>query len=464
MSISQVGRTPYAATRIPIRTQRASVLFAVLGLVGVPGCAPRGIGRAEGTACTATRSVQPTARTIDVRPSLESETRPFVLKPEWQGPCARADSIDVNLGHTPASFIRAAKCQVSGQEPSAEELQRWSGKLVYGDATRRIDVVRAICRQSSRNCQLTYSDPWREQVELRGAPAKNTGREIGAVLMFFFSCPAAVNCSMDWANTHAPGMAEKSGLLAFGDAPSAYYAPSEPGFWRRELEDAKYAGLSFLMPNAYGPDIEVGRLAPLEKALESLQDPINIALFDDTWAWGEPWFGDFWKERPDLRDADQAAKTLYEAKWKVFFSQIDPKYWFRVKGKPFIYFYNSGKLSHRDQAAPVLAKMKQMFRADFGEEPFVAVDLGYFEDPTMDTVADQKFQWFTFGLPSRRSRSTMNGVTLDHAMVKWDALVASPSPVPRPFCYAPNDRQGAGRAARRDPPGAAHTVRVRIYG
>jgi len=37
-------------------------------------------------------------------------------------------------------------------------------------------------------------------------------------------------------------------------------------------------------------------------------------------------------------------------------------------------------------------------------------------------VADQKFKWYTFTLPTKRSRSTMNGVTMDHAMVKWDPV------------------------------------------
>jgi Domain of unknown function (DUF5010) len=153
-----------------------------------------------------------------------------------------------------------------------------------------------------------------------------------------------------------------------------------------------------------------------------LKEPIKVALFDDTWAWGERGFGGFWQKKPDLRDTDNAAKTLYEAKWKPFFSQLDKRHWFRFRGKPFIYFYNSGKLFPRDQSAPVLAKMKEMFRADFGEEPFLAVDLGYFDDAAMDRVADQKFQWFTFQLPTRRSRSTMSNVIMDHAMVKWDAL------------------------------------------
>jgi hypothetical protein len=398
-------------------------MAALLGSLAGAGCAAQGQATASATPGNeATPSAGPTATAIPVPLPSEAETAPFTLKPDWTGPCAKVDKPDVNLGHTPASFIRAAKCQVAGVEPTGEELKQWSEKLMQGKETRRVDVVRTMCLQASRRCEFTYSDPWKDQPDLGAPPEKKTSREIGAVMMFFFNCPAAVNCGMDWANTHAPGMAEKSPALAFEKEPSAYYVPSEPGFWKRELQDAKYAGLSFLMPNVYGPDIEEGKLKPLEKALDSLQDPIKIAMFDDTWTWGEPWFSEFWKQKPDLRQTDKAAKTLYEAKWKPFFKQIDKKHWYRFKGKPFIYFYNSGKLEPRDKSAAVLAKMKEMFKADFGEEPFVAVDNAYFDDRTMDKVADQKFQWFTFQLPTKRSRSTMNGVTLDHAMVKWDQI------------------------------------------
>jgi hypothetical protein len=148
-----------------------------------------------------------------------------------------------------------------------------------------------------------------------------------------------------------------------------YYHPSNPGFWRRALSDAKYAGLSFLMPNAYGPDLEKGRLKPLNDALNGLEDPVKIGLFDDTWTWGQPEFGgvdeyrDVWKHKPDLTDPDKAAKTIFENKWKPFFSQVDKKHWYRFAGRPFIYFYNAGTLEPRTKAAPLIAKLKQLFKA-----------------------------------------------------------------------------------------------------
>jgi hypothetical protein len=347
---------------------------------------------------------------------------PFRLKPDWQGPCVRSDTIDVNLGHSPESFVRAAYCQITGQQAPANTVEQWSGRLRTDSHVRRIDVVRALCLEQKRQAKLVYSDPWAAQPELLDPPVRRTKRDIGAVFMFFFHCPGGVNCGMDWANTHALGMDSPHALLGAHSGEIGLYSPSEPGFWRRELLEAKYAGLQFLMLNTYGPDIADGKLAPLAKALASLDEPVQIALFDDTWTWGQPYFGEFWKQKPDLKDAEQAARTLYEAKWKPFYQQIDKRHWYRFKGRPFIYFYNSGTLEPRERSAAVLAKMKARFHADFGEEPFVDVDGAYFADQDMPRVADAKFAWMTFNLPEKRSRSRLNGSVVDHAMVKWDSV------------------------------------------
>jgi hypothetical protein len=347
---------------------------------------------------------------------------PFQLKPDFTGTCVRADVVDVNLGHSPESFVRAAHCQITGQPAPAEVVDRWAERMREAYYVRRIDVVRSLCAEHKRECKLAYSDPWTTQVELSGAPERRTKRDVGAVFMFFFDCPGGNNCSMDWANTHAPGMDGPTPLLGTKGGESAPYHPSQVGFWRRELLDAQYAGLQFLMLNTYGPDIADGKLKPLAAALNSLDSPIKIAFFDDTWSWGQPYFGDFWKKKPDLKNPEAAAKTIYEAKWKPFYSQIDKAHWYRFAGRPFIYFYNSGTLEPRSQSAALIAKLKALFKADFGEEPFVDVDVAYFDDPAMAQVADAKFKWMTFDIPQRRHRSTMNRHVIDHAMVKWDAV------------------------------------------
>ena len=81
----------------------------------------------------------------------------------------------------------------------------------------------------------------------------------------------------------------------------------------------------------------------------------------------------------------------------------------------------------------MIAKLKQLFTADFQEEAFVDADTAYFEDPKLEQVADARYTWFTFNSPERRSRSTLKGHVIDHAMVKWDAVGRDhPGEPPRP--------------------------------
>ena len=400
----------------------------ILGLTS--GCFDQRVSRIDSpeprpTAAAAT-SAGPVASATGTRPKSppidETDLGPFKLKPEWSGPCQRAEVVDVNLGNTLDGFVRAAHCQVTGKEPSPEVVHGWTEKLKSKPRTRRIDVVLGLCGEEKRSCKLTYSDPWETHPELTDAPVKKVKRDIGAVCMFFFNCPGEPNCGMDWANTHASGMNKEDALLGFGAKRAGYYVPTHPGFWRRELLDGKYAGLDFLLLNTYGPDIENGKLKPLATALASLEDPIKIALFDDTWTWGQTYFSPAWKQKPDLNDTEAAVKLIYEMKWKPFFSQVDKRHWYRFKGKPFIYFYNAGTLLPRTKAAALISGLKARFAADFQEEPFVDADSAYFEDAAMEKAADARYQWFTFNSPERRSRSTLKGHVIDHAMVKWDAV------------------------------------------
>lgn len=348
--------------------------------------------------------------------------RPFVLRPDWNGQVRRRDVVDVNLGHTPESFVRAAHAQLTGQAAPEALVKRWARELRENPRLRRVDLVRLLAKENGRSCELCYGDPWQAHPELEGAPERGTKRQVGAVFMFFFNCPGGVNCGSDWASSHALGMDQPHELYGFERGERGYYAPGEAGFWKRELSDAKWAGLDFLLLNTYGPDIQHDKLAPLARALKGLKDPVKIAFFDDTWTWGQPWFGPFWQKRPDLSEPGAAAKTIFEAKWRPFFRQVERQHWYRFKGKPFVYFYNAGTLEPRGRASELLAHLKQLFEAEFGETPFLCVDGAYFEDPRLEALADARFRWFTFDLPEKRSRSVLHGHVVDHAMVRWDSV------------------------------------------
>ena len=353
---------------------------------------------------------------------------PFVLKPEWAGPCAKTAIVDVNLGHTPENFVKAAYCQCTGKAPDAKQVSTWAERLRTDKGLRRIDVVRTIANEAGvKDLKLSYSSPWSNDPELAPAPPHKGKRQVGAVVMFFFHCPAppGYNCGMDWANNHVQGMSEPSASLAWEGKPG-YYEATNPGFWRHELHDAKAAGLDFILPNVYGPDMQQeGKVATLVKALAAEKNPVKIGLFDDTWSWGEKWFGPYWQTKPNFNKPEEAAAKLYEAKWKPFFTAIPKANWQLVNGKPLIYFYASGKLEPLNRSSDTFKLMKAMFKKDFGVEPFLAVERAYTQDPRTMQVADAKYTWdpLKYGDDADKiSRSNVNGVRLAHAMVRWDAL------------------------------------------
>src|SRR4051812_39085725 len=63
----------------------------------------------------------------------------FQLKPDFPGECPRADVVDVNLGHSPESFVRAAYCQITGQAAPANVVERWARRMREEYYVRRID-------------------------------------------------------------------------------------------------------------------------------------------------------------------------------------------------------------------------------------------------------------------------------------------------------------------------------------
>ena len=357
----------------------------------------------------------------------------FTAKAEWV-PSGATANVDVNLGNTPTNFVTDASIQITGSAPSPAFLSAQVSNLTTLPYWRRIDTVNTILKNAGSAKTRVYSDPWTAQPDLLTAPCKNSPRDIGAVLMYFFNCPAGVNCGMQWANNHTVGMDVVSPVYRFGASPSGYYDPkSNAGFFYRELLDARYAGLQFFLPNVYGPDLSDGSLTNLVSALNAVDAlvgtdrPVKVGMFDDTWGWVNYSFAP-WNSPPDMSTPSQtaaAASKIYLNKWKPFFSAVPAKYWYTVGGRPMIYFYNAGTLGAATNGGAVIQAAMNLFLADFGVTPFVVMD-HYFvlQDPTMMSVVDSQYIWKTVnaGLPGNKTRITKNGITLDHAMVRWDPL------------------------------------------
>jgi hypothetical protein len=280
--------------------------------------------------------------------------RPFVLRPDWNGVVQKREVVDVNLGHTPESFVRAAHAQITGETAPEALVKRFARELRSNPRLRRVDLVRLLASESGRECELCYGDPWQAHPQLLGAPERQTKRQIGAVLT---TDPALGNGA---ATTH----------------------PLD-GDWKRELTDAKWAGLDFLLLSVSGGELQLERLRPLLTALGSLSDPVKLALLD--------------RSAPGSN-----ALAAYEAKWQPFFRQVDRHHWYRFKGKPFVYLGGDG--GGAGAAAPeVLAELEARFETDHGERPFLCAEQKSSVEP--------------------RSRSTLDGHVIDHATVKGSELL-----------------------------------------
>ena len=342
-------------------------------------------------------------------------------------PASASAIVDVDLGESPVDFAVACWKQLKGETLSAADAATWAAKLGTPEAPRRIDLAILMAKEAGVTPKWTYSDPWEKQISLDGAPTSKVKRQIGAVMMFFFTCPKNPNGTVHWANNHVAGMDQPSPLYGFGDKDAGFYHPENSGFWYREFKDAEYAGISFLMPNMYGPDWKPAVIDALKQGWGTLkaedgEATPKIALFDDSWSWGQPFFGEFWKQVPDLSKTDEAARLLYDNKWKKFFTDVPKEAWFTIGGRPLIYFYNAGTLKPQTSAAAVIAKMKELFKADFGIEPFVAVDRAFFADRDMPKIADSQFRWVTFDSPGSVWLEKSKGVNLAHAMIRWDSV------------------------------------------
>ncbi len=350
-------------------------------------------------------------------------------------PVAGSSSVDVNLGNTETNFITAAYEQIAnGTVPSAAivnaQLANFTNNPTYW---RRVDTVNSFLNTANKNNTKLYSDPWLSDTPFTSVPCKNVTRDIGAVCMFFFGCEGGVNCQMDWANTHANGMNIAASILGFGSSPTGIYNSSvNPGFWYRELLDARYAGLQFLMPNVYGPDLGNNNISNLATALaniagQGLASQVKIAMFDDTSGWNTGNPAPF-NSIPSFSNpaASRPCASIFNNKWKPFFTGIPSTYWYTIGGRPVIYFYNAGTLTPLNQSAATIAQLKALFNTQFGVTPYVVVDRAYFADPAMQNAgnADNEFVWDTLhsALPNNLSSYNFSGVRWDSAMVKWDPL------------------------------------------
>ena len=370
----------------------------------------------------------------DVLANERAETKSFFeLKPKSDMERLSLEAVhDLNLGESPSAFIKALWKQFTGRIPGEDLVKDYSSQLGSGTYPRRIDLGIALAEKAGVQPKWQYSDPWRTQKILKPAASKELAREVGAIFMFFFTSPVGPNGGPGWANNHVPGMTTPASIYRSKSTnrnipKDGLYHPDNPGFWYREFRDSRHAGLDFLLLNVYGPDLKLSAVSALQSGLERLREEdgknvVKLGLFDDTWTWGQPWFGAFWEQKPDCLKVVETSKVLYESKWKPFFKALPREHWYLIDGRPMIYFYNSNTLQNRQNFDCVLPAMKEMFKRDFGVTPWVAVDTAFNYRPAMKLASDSHFKWYTFDLEKNYASETRRGITLSHSMVRWDGV------------------------------------------
>lgn len=366
---------------------------------------------------------------VSVAPA--QSTTVFKLKGAKIGSCTAVypNAVDVNIGDSWEDFITAAYCQVHGRLPIQADFDYWSN-LKLNPRGRRIDVIMIMCQPAAGTvCNLKWSDPWVNGETVLTAPAcqRKTKRDLGAVFMFFYYCPNddPRNCAMSWANTHSYGSNTPSSLYSNG-----YYNPANTGFWFGEFRDAIQAGLQFLLPNVFGPDLynKPTVMASVNSALDALNGGIKLGLFDDTSTWGAAWVKQYEPTNfgyvPNVYDVETTAQDLYKKMWRPFFTGLKRQYWYLVDGRPYIFYYNGRALKPWAAMTPILKRMKELFNAEFGVVPYIAQDISFPADGGTgfvpnDGVASASFHWDTFFANNFYFVSPFGSHA--NCMVKWDA-------------------------------------------
>jgi hypothetical protein len=348
----------------------------------------------------------------------------FANRAEWAGPYSAQASVDVNQGNSPESFINAAYWQIAGTAAPAAFVTDHANRLRTWGYWRRIDTVNTILTSTGNATKpRVFSDPWTTEPALTSAPCKTLARDVGAVFMLFFNCPAppGYNCGMDWANNHAIGMESGNGLYGGG-----LYDRGNVSFYQTELMDARYAGLQFFLPDIYGWEMGEGDIDRLKTALDNIAaggiaSQVKVGMFDDSWGWGQRS-----QAVPDMTNTVTASDYIFNNKWAPYFDKIPDAYRYKVGGKPLIYLYSAGNILNANDYN-VFARLKTLFQARYGVLPYLVVDVAYWNASgaaNMATVADNQFTWRpATNLPNGNSSTfTQGGITLTHSMPRWDPV------------------------------------------
>jgi len=156
----------------------------------------------------------------------------------------------------------------------------------------------------------------------------------------------------------------------------------------KQLRDMLAAGIDFLLPVYWGaPDGSNSwsneGLGPLVKAWEKLAleglHPPRIALFYDTSTL------QYNRSATHVDLSTEEGKRWFYATVRDFYSQIPPKAWFAIEGRPVVWLYSAAFAAKQEESA--LAFLREQFAADFGCPPYIVKEVSW------QGQADNTYQW-----------------------------------------------------------------------
>ncbi len=194
-------------------------------------------------------------------------------------------------------------------------------------------------------------------------------------------------------------------LNADGSDALVNHPPTMEGFsylsqsWHeKQLRDILAAGLDFALPVYWGaPDgshewsnegLKVLVQAWEKLAAEGLQPP-RIGLFYDTSSLAH----NNSSTHVDLRTEE--GKRWFFATVRNFYSQVPPKAWFAIDGRPVVWLYTSGFAAGQDETA--FDYLRKEFAAEFGRVPYIVKEVSWLATASLPAArqgkTDNTYQW-----------------------------------------------------------------------
>ncbi len=228
----------------------------------------------------------------------------------------------------------------------------------------------------------------------------------GAIILPWYYCPPdGRTCIPDRWYAKPPGAD-----TAYPDG--SYYSPANSTWWKVEASDMACAGLDIAFVYVWSSDKQYfDNIGNMVDTVSGLHSPFQIAEF---------WDASFESNDGgpvDLNDS-ATAQYRYEKFIKPFFTTVPQTLWSMQNNRPILAVYRFGTDSYTNSnnADTFFSNIKNLFKNDFGVEPFLILGTEWYDKTPAKNVADGETDVFNSGItrnPQARSH-TVNGITISN--------------------------------------------------